>query len=161
MGRPPLRYGRRYEKGAVAVEIMLSLPVIFVAFSGAIFVTQFMKQRAVVEQAVVDAAHHCARYDRRANPPDSDAWNTCVTEQFTAGPAARLCNDPRSLVTLVTKDATYDDEELHNDVTIELAYLTIQLECAMEVDVPMLDLGELTFQCQTAMPIRRGTDLQP
>ena len=117
--------------------------------------------RLLVEQAVVDAAHHCARYDRRANPPDSDAWNTCVTEHFTAGPAGRLCNDPRSLVTLVTKDATYDDEELHNDVTIELAYLTIQLECAMEVDVPMLDLGELTFQCQTAMPIRRGTDLQP
>ena len=161
MGRPSLGRIRRREKGAVAVEIMLSLPVIFVAFSGAIFVTKFMKQRAVVEQAVVDAAHHCARYDRRANPPESPEWSQCVEDRLTEGPADELCNNPQPLVALVTKDATYDDEELHNDVTIELAYLTIQLECAMEVDVPMLDLGELTFQCQTAMPIRRGTDLQP
>ena len=146
---------RRSQKGVVAVEIMLSLPVIIVAFSGAIFVTTYMKKRAQIEQLLSDTVRLCSRNLQ------ADAAIDCVERGLRDSPRADLCDPLEMTVEVIERGDVYAADELYNDVPINLDILSANVSCMPEVSVPLLDLDVLAFESQVAMPIRIGTDLLP
>ena len=146
---------RRRQKGVVAVEIMLSLPVIIVAFSGAIFVTTYMKKRAQVEQLLSDTVRLCSRNMGAVTAID------CVEQGLRVSPRAALCNPMEITVEVLERGEVYAADELFNDVPINLDILTASVSCMPDIAVPLLDIDTLAFKSQVAMPIRIGTDLLP
>ena len=150
-----VRPERRRQRGVVAVEIMLSLPVIIVAFSGAIFVTTYMKKRAQVEQLLSDTFRLCSRTMEPVAAID------CVEQGLRTSPRAALCEPMEITVEVLERGEVYAGDELFNEVPINLDILTALVSCMPDISVPLLNIDALAFTSQVAMPIRIGTDLLP
>jgi len=144
---------RRRQKGIVSLEILLSLPVIFLALGGAMFVSTYMKQRATITQHVADSVRLCSR-----GLPDADA-KTCVAERVQAGAAWCKALDVQVQVELFETD--WNEPELYNPLTKQLSLLRTEVGCTMEVQMPLFNVGELEFRTQAAMPMRLETEAMP
>jgi hypothetical protein len=144
---------RGWQKGVVSLEILLSLPVIFLALGGAMFVSTYMKQRAAICQHVADAVRLCSR-----GIPDVDA-QTCVVTRLQSRTAWCTTLDVQAQVEVF--ETNWDDPELYNPLTKRLGLLRVDVGCTMEVQMPLFSVGELEFRTQAAMPMRLETEAMP
>jgi hypothetical protein len=135
------------------VEILLSLPVLFLAIGGAMFVTTYMKQRAAVTQHLNDALRLCSRGVSDA------AAQACVVERMATRTAVCTALDTQVQVEVFEND--YDEPELRNPVTKRLGLLRAELGCTMDVRMPLFTAGEIEFRTQAAMPLRLETEAMP
>ena len=154
VGTPNIRARRaKAERGVVSLEVVLSLPVIFVALGGAMFVTTYMKQRAVVDALVHNSVRLCAR-----GVSDAGA-QACVAGRINAG--TDVCTALNVEAQVEAFDNPYVEPELLNPVTKRLSLLRAEVACTMEVKMPLFDIGELEFRSQAAMPMRLETEAMP
>ncbi|MEE2787091.1 MAG: hypothetical protein VX589_07100 [Myxococcota bacterium] len=159
------RRNRRGQRGVAALEVMLSLPVIILAFGGAMFVNQQMTQWAQAERGLADVVRLCSRRIEPAHPDERPGYDAvliaCVQQRLATTMLKDICPPADQAISVEREFDRPYSEDLATTVTIELPILKATLKCTPIIRVPLLEVEAATFEITSAMPIRIPTDMQP
>jgi len=142
----------------VTIEILLAVVPIFLAMFFATYVGQYMNRRAGLERVTFDALHRCSR---GLSKEDARA---CVLETLSA--SATMCSTVNIEADVQSHRTQWEHEFLLDTVEKELSYITTDVNCNMQFDIPLVSAVfnmelELDAQTQAAMPLRLDTRLMP
>ena len=147
---------RRGQRGAVVVEIALSVPVILLVLAASIFISTYARNRVSVEENLTEAVSLCAR------GLPSDAAQNCVRTALEGKLA--FCDGPNIEAEVQTFDRTYDqndNEGLAVPIRKSLGLLLGRVSCSMNIEVWQYISRTVEFTTQVAMPVRLETGTRP
>ena len=147
---------RRAERGAVVVEIALSIPAILFVLAASLYMATYARNRVSVEEDLQRAVKLCSRGLPAAS------MDACVQNALEGRLA--FCTDPTIRTEFRTFDRTYDradDERLPEPITKTLGLLRGEVSCSMDIEVWQYLSRTVEFTTQAAMPVRLDTETRP
>ena len=175
----PSRRERVGQRGAVVVEIVLSLPFLALIFGITFYLATTMRHRIATEEALQRAVRICAQgfveFDALAV---GDGAEQCIRDQlenrlefcvpaptieaeYVVGDWSRTYTEDDAIAAGFTIDEAEDEDfadrgRLVNPVEKALALLRGKVTCKMSTSAGRLPVVEEQIETEVAMPIRRA-----
>ena len=168
----PIRRERIGQRGAVVVEIVLSLPFLALIFGITFYLATTMRHRIATEEAlqravricaqgfVEDGAEQCIR-DQLENRLEFCEPAPTIEAEYLVGDWTRTYTEDDAIAAGFTIDEAEDEDfadrgRLVNPVEKALALLRGKVTCNMSTSAGRLPVVEEQIETEVAMPVRRA-----